>query len=77
VNECVLSVFHRYESISLLLIEPLNLAFHLYPPVKYDSESKDSFSIHLSIHRLRRLHLQEFLLGEDSLLDEQSGQGLL
>jgi hypothetical protein len=60
MNEYVLSVFHCYESIPLLLVEPLNLTFHVLPPVKCDFESKDSFPfqllmLHGLVHELRFL----------------------
>jgi hypothetical protein len=43
--------------------------------VIYDSESKDSFSIRLPIHRLH--HFQKFLFGKYPFLDKQSGKGFL
>jgi hypothetical protein len=43
--------------------------------VKYDSESKDSFSLHLPIHRLH--HLQELFLGERLFLYKQPDERFL
>jgi hypothetical protein len=43
--------------------------------MKYDSESKDSFSIHLPIHHL--YHLHKFLFGEYPFLHQQSSKGFL
>jgi hypothetical protein len=43
--------------------------------VIYDSESKDSFSLHLPIHHPH--HLPKLLLGENPLLDKQSDKSLL